>query len=295
MLTRVVLTLTLFAALLVPAPAHAWGFGPHRFIMERAIALLPAELRPFFEANRDFLSWHVLDPDTWRTAGFVDEPPNHFLDFDHPLFGPPPHDALPRDLDRAIAKFGVDVLAQNGRLPWRVEQFSGDLRRAFERRAKNDYGDSDVLAFAAWVTHYVSDSYVPFHGVTNYDGQLSGQHGIHSRWEAALFDRYGSRLAIQPGPIRPVPDVRALIFTNLLEDERLVPEILKADLEAIGTRDVYDAAYFDAFFARTGPVVERRLNDAITGVASVITAEWQAAGRPPMPVQVDRAPKGRKR
>ena len=29
--------------------AHAWGFEAHKFIMDRAIALLPAEIRPFFE------------------------------------------------------------------------------------------------------------------------------------------------------------------------------------------------------------------------------------------------------
>jgi len=295
MLNRVLLPALVFAAVLLPAPARAWGFGPHRFIMERAIALLPADIRPFFEANRDFLVQHVLAPDTWRTAGFVEESPNHFLDFDNPLFGPPPHEALPRDLDRAIEKFGVDVIAQNGRLPWRTEQFAGELRRAFERRAKSDFGDNDVLEFTAWVTHYVSDSYVPFHATTNYDGQFTNQHGIHSRWEAALFDRYAARLAIRPAAVRPIPDVRGLIFSNLLEGERLVPEALRADLDAIGKRDVYDDAYFDAFFARTRPLLERRLNEAITGVASVITSEWEAAGRPAMPVQVARPVKTRKK
>jgi hypothetical protein len=33
-------------------PIGAWGFNGHRFITERAIELLPAEIRPFFQANR---------------------------------------------------------------------------------------------------------------------------------------------------------------------------------------------------------------------------------------------------
>ena len=41
-----------------PRPAAAWGFDVHRFITARAIALLPPEIRPFFEAEDlgDFIS-----------------------------------------------------------------------------------------------------------------------------------------------------------------------------------------------------------------------------------------------
>src|SRR6185295_18760682 len=38
-------SLLVILALLVPRPAHAWGFEAHKFIMDRAIALLPAGLR----------------------------------------------------------------------------------------------------------------------------------------------------------------------------------------------------------------------------------------------------------
>jgi GH15 family glucan-1,4-alpha-glucosidase len=34
------------------------------------------------------------------------------------------------------------------------------------------------------------------------------------------------------------------IFAAILDDTRLTPVILKADLDAIGTRDVYDDAYY---------------------------------------------------
>src|SRR5207342_2219625 len=40
-------------SVLVPAPASAWGFAAHKFIMGRAIDLLPAEIRPFFAEHRD--------------------------------------------------------------------------------------------------------------------------------------------------------------------------------------------------------------------------------------------------
>ena len=67
---------------------HAWGFEAHKFIMERAIDLLPAEIRPFFEQHRSILIERAIDPDTWQVAGFNDqEDPNHFLDLDWEGYG----------------------------------------------------------------------------------------------------------------------------------------------------------------------------------------------------------------
>ena len=36
--------------LAAPRPIAAWGFEGHKYIMEAAIPLLPAEIRPFFVA-----------------------------------------------------------------------------------------------------------------------------------------------------------------------------------------------------------------------------------------------------
>ena len=60
----------------------AWGFEAHRLIADRAIDLLPAAIRPFFVKHRAFIAEHAIDPDLWRTAGWTEEPPQHFLDLD---------------------------------------------------------------------------------------------------------------------------------------------------------------------------------------------------------------------
>src|SRR4029079_19301047 len=91
------------AALLMPTPAQAWGFETHKFIVSRAIDILPMEIRPFFQANRVFVVEHCIDPDLWRTVGFTDEPPRHFVDMD--AYGKYPFMELPRDYDAAVAKF----------------------------------------------------------------------------------------------------------------------------------------------------------------------------------------------
>ncbi len=281
---------------MAPQAAAAWGFEPHRFIMERAIALLPAELKPLFEKHRAALVERAIDPDTWRTAGFDAEPRNHFLDLDWEGYGTYPFKELPRDYSLAVARFGRDRVEEMGTLPWRVEEFHGNLRRAFEAYSRRGpFGQLDIVFQSAWLAHYVSDGHVPFHAVLNYDGQLTGQHGIHSRFESALFERYRAQLNIAPTPIAPILNPRDAIFDTIVEGTQLVGPILKTDLEAIGTRDVYDDAYFKAFFTANRPVLERRLNEAIAGVAAMIAGAWEAAGKPAVPTDPPAAVQRRRR
>lgn len=292
----VVCVIAAVAIVLAPAPAGAWGFEPHRFIMDRAIALLPPELRPLFEKNRSMVVERAIDPDTWRTAGFDEEAPNHFLDLDWAGYGKHPFKELPRDYTAAVAKFGAERIRENGVVPWRTEEYFGNLRRAFESYARRGpYGSFDILFFAASLAHYVSDAHVPFHAVVNYDGQLTNQQGIHVRYEASLFERYRTRLTIDPKPARPITNPRDYIFDVIIEGTTLVPPILEADLKAIGTRDVYDDAYFEAFFAPTKEVLERRLNESITAVAGMIAGAWEAAGKPAVPVAPPASPQRRRR
>lgn len=257
----------------------AWGFEAHRLIADRAVDLLPADIRPFFVKHRAFIAEHAIDPDLWRTAGFVEEPPQHFLDLD--AFGAAPFDALPRDKDAAIAKFGKEMVQKNGLLPWRVEEMHGKLVRAFsDVKAQRPYARDNVKFLSAVVAHYVGDAHVPFHAVVNYDGQLTNQHGVHSRFESQLFERYRARLRIRPVPIRLAKAPRDFVFDTLVVSAGLVDPLLAADREAIGSGEVYNGAYYDRFFVKARPTIERRLSEAIAGTAAVITHAWEEGGKP---------------
>jgi hypothetical protein len=270
---------------LAPVPGGAWGFDAHRFVMDRAIPLLPDPLRPLFEQHRAMAVERSIDPDTWINAGFEQEAPNHFLDLDWEGYGKYPFAGLPHDLTAAIAKFGRERVEENGMVPWRAEEFFGNLRRAFEsygRRGK--FGQFHIIFFSSTLAHYVSDAHVPFHSVLNYDGQLSNQHGIHARFESIMFERYRNRLTVAPKPARGIANPREYLFEVLKEGTQLVPPILESDLEALAGRDVYDEAYYDRFFAANRPVMERRLNEAISAVAGMIVGAWEAAGKPAIPL-----------
>ena len=273
------------AVLCVPAQrTHAWGFDIHRFITGEAISLLPPGMKPFYEKHRQFIVEHSVDPDLWRSAGFEEEPPRHFVDLD--VYGAWPFSQLPRDYELAVAKFGREKVDKNGTLPWRVGEVYEQLVKSFTQHAKGtgQYALDNAQFHSAVLAHYVGDAHVPFHAATNYDGQLTNQHGIHSRFETELFQRYRSRLRLAPPAIPPVRSPVDFTFDTLIAGFKFVDPVLQADLSALGTGDTYDDAYFERFFGKTQPVVEQQLSRAIAGVAAVLVGAWESAGRPELPV-----------
>src|SRR5919198_429560 len=243
----------LAAASMWPSSSDAWGVSAPRYIMRRAIDLLPPPIKPFFEANRDELVVRIVDPDLWRSVGW-DEDPNHFVDFGVKEYGDYPFEELPREYDAALEKFGMATLKRNGLLPWREAEEFGNLRRAmlsFDRDAT--FARLETVLFAAVAAHYIQDAHQPLHATNNYDGQLTGQQGVHGRFEAALFDRYESKLTIVPPPVTPIVNPRDRAFDVLLASHQLVDAVLAADRAAVAgsasTVSVISVARLDIAYA----------------------------------------------
>ena len=170
-------------------------------------------------------------------------------------------------------------------MPWRVEEMYGNLRRAFESyERRGPFGRFDVLFFSAWLTHYVSDAHVPFHAVFNYDGQLTGSTASTRASRRICSSATATSWTIAPKPIAAVKNPRDFIFDVVLQGTQLVPPILKSDLDAIGSRDEYDDAYYAAFFKANRAVLERRLNESMAASAAMIAGAWEAAGKPAVPL-----------
>jgi len=288
---RKIVAAALAALVLLALPTvrvQAWGFTAHKFIADRAVDLLPPELKPFFVQYRTTFVEHAIDPDTYRTMGWMEEDPRHFLDMDS--YGPFPFKDLPHDYDAAVAARGVDFVKKNGVVPWRTQEISDRLREAFRQAPTAPYARDNIKLFSSVIAHYAADSFQPFHATANYDGQLTGQSGIHSRFEAELFDRFQGKLQLAPPPIVPVPSARDFIFATLTDSFSFVQPVLEADRAAAKGRDYYDDAYFAALFEKTQPILEKRIAGAISGVASLITQAWIDAGRPAMPVEAPPRP-----
>jgi hypothetical protein len=281
---RKMLALALLAlglSCLPSARVGAWGFNGHRYIADHAIDLLPAEMRPFFQKYRVTIVEHAIDPDTYRTVGWTEESPRHFLDMDS--YGAFPFREVPHDYKDAVAARGADFVIKNGTLPWRTQEVYDELRESFRTLASSAYARDNVKLFSSVIAHYTADAFQPFHAAANYDGQLTGQQGIHARFETELFDRYQDKLKAVAPPLTPIPSARDFIFTTLGDSFSRVQAILDADREAAQGRQFYDDAYFAVLFEKTGGIVDTRIAGAESAVASMIAQAWIDAGKPPLP------------
>lgn len=260
--------------------SHAWGFAAHRFVNERAALLVPPPLGAFLAGNKASLREHSVDPDLWRAGGDRSEEPQHFLDLD--AFGPDPR-TISMSEEEHLKKHGRDAISK-GRVPWRAGE---EYRALVEAFRKKDY--ELILQRAAVLGHYVSDAHVPLHSVVNYDGQLSGQEGVHARWESEMFDRFSRQIrrAVRPRFVssrNPVKDV----FGALYESFGAVPSLLAADkactvgVNVAGTfeDERYDDEFYSCLYEGQDTLIAARATRAIERLAGLWHGAWMEAGSP---------------
>jgi hypothetical protein len=126
--------------------------------------------------------------------------------------------------------------------------------------------------------HYVGDGHQPLHVTTNYDGQMSGNNGIHSRYETTMIDRNSSQLMITRANAVYVENRFAFVMQYLLQSHAFVDSVLQADT---GAKTVSGwngsgqppAAYYSALWARCGPFTVRLMQNATEHLASL----WYSA------------------
>ena len=252
---------------------------------------LEEPLKSFFLAHRDYLAEHAVDPDLWRTTDEIEQY-NHYLDAD--ALAPYPFDSIPRDEAAVARRFGPDAWKQ-GRGPWRVAEMAARLREAF---AAGDW--RAALDLAAALGHYLSDLHVPLHSAQNYNGQLTGQDGIHHRWERDLVERHLHQLegSFAPDSAERIDDTVGLAFEVLQESYREVAPLLAQDLELRGPTDYLETAaddrysdrYYSALYLRQEPVIRRRLQQSASRIAALWHSAWERAGRPAPPDAIATGP-----
>ncbi len=269
-----------FFVLLLLAPTHAfaWGANAQRLIANRAVDTLPPELQSFFDTNREFILRHVTDPLGWLEKTPATERPNHTLYLDR--YGKFPFDALPREYQSALDKFGRAKLLANGVLPWEVGVYS---QRLTEAMRNGNWGQAKLVA--ALLASYVAESHDPFVTTENFDGHLSGQTGINLRFGVSLVDRYSLFFPMRPNDAILIDDPTMHAFDDCLSAHSWLENILLADLRARAGLSDYTDDYYDRFYNQVGATLIRQLSDASTDVGSYWLTAWVNAGRPAMPKQ----------
>jgi hypothetical protein len=259
------------------ASSAAWAWGPtaHRLVNNWAVETLPPGMRGFFEANRQFLIDHANDPDQWMEKDRY-ERKRHYMYLDK--YGLFPYRDLPHGFKPAVEKFGSGKINTNGLLPWHVGEYSLRLTNAL----KAQKWDEARLAAAA-LGHYVADAHDPLNTTSNFDGQLTGQTGLATRFGITLIDRFQGFFIFRPVPAAKIDDPTEHAFDAVLETNTRVDQVLWADHKSLeGLRD-YNEDYFDRFYSQIGSVVVREINTAAHDTGSYWYTAWLNAGSPALP------------
>jgi hypothetical protein len=250
-----------------------WGQSGHYKINNNASLSYNQEMTQFYQWS-SILADHASDADI-RKAWDPTEAPKHYIDIDnYPEFlntG-----TIPQTLEEAISVHGASFVYDQGILPWATMAAVDSLQSCFER------GDwESAVLFAADLGHYVADGHMPLHITRNYNGQYSGNQGIHSRYEIDMINAYYDQISYEGIPIDVIDDVNQYVFDYLYGNYVYVDSVLMADDYATSqTGSTSSNAYFDALWEQSGGFTIDLFLNASHTLAELIYTAWVKAGSP---------------
>lgn len=270
-----VLPLLLIAGVLACPRAEAWGPQAHQLVIRWAIQTLPEPLQGLFQAYTKLSLNHADDPVAWMKKDRYEQF-RHYIYLD--AYGRFPYLKLPHVYQAAVREYGSHRVARDGTLPWQVGEFS--------LRLTNDMKGQDwnkAVIDAAALGYYVAEAHDPLNTTLNFNGQLTGEPGLASRFSSDLVDRYKNFIVFRSVPAAKIADPTEYAFGMVLEASTWVDRILLADREALDDLPGYNEDYFDRFYTQAGSILGGELGGAAHDVGSYWYTAWLNAGQPSLP------------
>lgn len=243
----------------------------------------------FYRTNIQSLIRMSVNPDMRRYVSET-EAPKHYLDADH-YEDEYPLDTIIRNYKKAVEVYSIDTMREYGMVPWNLNFLVYELTESFI-----NHDLPRVIKLSADLGHYVGDLHVPLHATHNYNGQLTGQHGIHGLWESRLPELYFDDYRLNIGRAKYIVNVNRAIWEAFEESFRLKDSVLQLELNArqkIGiasmyaienrgsqTIRTYSPSFCEAYQDQLNKMVERRLAASIEMTASLWYTAWVNAGQP---------------
>lgn len=287
----------LFIGIAVVALFSSWGFFGHKRINRYAVFILPPAMIGFYKKNIEYITSASVNPDRRRFT-VVDEAARHYIDLDH--YGDSARMKMPRFWNDAVKIYTEDTLKAYGVVPWHVYRVYSQLKDAFMIR------DPDrILRLSADLGHYIADAHVPLHTTENYNGQKTGQEGIHAFWESRLVELFSDDYNFFVGKatyleqpqlaIWKVVTTAHLAMDSVLAEEKLLALRFgekKYSFETKGrqTVKVYSREYSTAYHKVLRGMVERQMRSAVKTVANFWYTAWIDAGQPDLKEIIDYKP-----
>lgn len=198
-----------------------WGSVGHRIINQRTSLSVTPQMT-FWGAWSDSLAAHGSDAD-YRKSTDPTESPKHYIDIDnYPEFNSTGR--ISQDFDSLVARYGYSFVMDQGILPWATIQTVATLKNYFQN---NDF--TNGMLTAADLGHYIADMHMPLHLTRNYNGQYTGQTGVHSRYESNMISRYSNQISYTGDSIYYIENIPDFIFETVYENYIYVDSVLKCD------------------------------------------------------------------
>jgi len=258
-----------------PSAGWTWGSVAHHYVAQNYSQHLPAFIDGL-TAYDGTVDAHVTDPDT-RKSYTPGEAERHYIDIDYyPEFFA---GTLPRDRAALEALYGAATVIEVGILPWAVTEVVASLTQQFQAQQW-----SAAALTIADLCHYVGDATQPLHVTLNYDGQSSGNYGIHSRYESTMIGTYLSQLSTPAMGVACYSSPQDAIFEAITDSWAGVAPILAADNTAkAASGGSYNSTYYASLWSSTHALTQARLDTASVMTASYVYTAWVNAGRPTVP------------
>ena len=270
---KIATTFTMMALIILLC---SWGNKGHQKINGSAPQFFPAGLN-YYKGWSEKLSEHGSDADN-RKKDDRTEGVKHYIDIDAYKDFVDMHQ-ITENKDAAFNKYGKEFIMKNGTLPWVTDSTYHVLVEQFRSKEW-----TKAVLTAADLGHYVGDGYMPLHLTLNYDGKLTGQTGIHSRYESKMLNRYVDEITVNRSRNRKINDVSRYIFDYMYNNYQYKDSLLNADKVAYEKANhEYTDLYYETLWNQTQGFTKRLINGSSKSLAELIRMAWIEAGRPRMP------------
>ena len=243
---------------------------------------------PLYKKELTFLSEKSVNPDRRRYA-VKGEAEKHYIDLDH--YGDSARHRLPKYWFAALEKFPEDSLRAHGIGPWSAYLTLISLTKAFEAKNK-----AAILRLSADLGHYLGDLNVPLHTTKNYNGQLTGQAGIHGFWESRVPELLAKNYSFWVGKANYVADPQEALWDAVEQAHGMVDTVLRVERQLTAsfaedqkysyeernglTVRVYSREFTEAYALALNRQVERQMRASIKMIADFWYTAWVNAGQP---------------
>jgi hypothetical protein len=263
-----------------------WGFFGHRKIHLLAVYTLPPPIHSFYRRHQKELQELAVLPDARRYI-LDEEAARHYIDLDT-------YDIAQISFtswEQMLRRLPEDSLRKHGIVPWHIPIVYQRLVNAFIKK------DSvQIIKLSAELGHYVADAHVPLHTTSNYDGQKTGQGGLHSFWESRIPEILDKQLDQFSGPATYVPNVTESSWSWVLASHKQVEIVFKMASQSSASLREGEKYSFEqkgqslvktpslkyslAYHKALNHQIEKRFSAAVKHVGDLWYSAWLVAGQP---------------